>query len=58
MDGSAYCRNEISRLTRLAHQATTEKVRAALLRQAREYEATALEIELVAQQEEADSLVS
>ncbi len=55
--GSAKYHNEASRLVRLAEQATTEQVRQALLRQARQYEEAAMELEILAQREEAERLL-
>ena len=55
--GSVWYHNEASRLTRLAEQATTEQVRQTLLRQARQYEAAAMELEILAQREEVDRLI-
>jgi hypothetical protein len=55
--GSVWYHNEASRLTRLAQQATTEQVRQTLLRQARQYETAAVELEILAQREEVDRLI-
>jgi len=55
--GSVWYHNEAGRLTRLAEQATTEQVRQTLLRQARQYEAAAMELEILAQREEVDRLI-
>jgi hypothetical protein len=55
--GSVWYHNEASRLTRLAEQATTAQVRQTLLRQAKQYEAAAMELEILAQREEVDRLM-
>ena len=55
--GSVWYHNEASRLTRLAEQATTAQVRQTLLRQARQYETAAMELEILAQREEVERLI-
>jgi hypothetical protein len=55
--GSVWYHNEAGRLTRLAEQATTAQVRQTLMRQARQYEAAAMELEILAQREEVDRLI-
>jgi hypothetical protein len=55
--GSVWYHNEASRLVRLAEQATTEQVRQTLLRQARQYETASMELEILAQREEAERLM-
>lgn len=52
--GSVWYHNEAARLSRLAEQATTEQVRRTLLRQAQQYETAAMELEILAQREEAE----
>lgn len=52
--GSVWYHNEAGRLSRLAAQATTEQVRQTLLRQAHQYETAAMELEILAQREEAE----
>jgi hypothetical protein len=55
--GSVWYHNEASRLLRLADQATTEQVRQTLMRQARQYETAAMELEILAQREEVERLM-
>ncbi|HXQ51383.1 MAG TPA: hypothetical protein VN802_09850 [Stellaceae bacterium] len=55
--GSVWYHNEASRLQRLAEQATTEQVRQTLRRQAEQYETAAMELEILAQREEAERLI-
>jgi hypothetical protein len=55
--GSVWYHNEASRLQRLADQATTEQVRLTLIRQARQYETAAMELEILAQREEVERLM-
>jgi hypothetical protein len=55
--GSVWYHNEATRLARLAEQATTEQVRQTLLRQAKQFETAAMELEILAQREEADQLL-
>jgi hypothetical protein len=55
--GSAWYHNEATRLARLASQATTEQVRQTLLRQAKQYETAAMELEILAQREEVERLM-
>ena len=55
--GSVWYHNEATRLARLAEQATTEQVRQTLLRQARQFETAAMELEILAQREEAERLM-
>jgi hypothetical protein len=55
--GSAWYHNEATRLARLAEQATTEQVRLTLMRQSRQYETAAMELEILAQREEAERLM-
>jgi hypothetical protein len=55
--GSVWYHNEASRLARLADQATTEQVRITLMKQARQYETAAMELEILAQREEVERLI-
>ncbi len=55
--GSVWYHNEATRLVRLADEATTEQVRKTLLRQAKQYETAAMELEILAQREEAENLL-
>lgn len=55
--GSAWYHNEATWLARLAEQATTEQVRLTLMRQSRQYETAAMELEILAQREEAERLM-
>jgi hypothetical protein len=55
--GSVWYHNEASRLLRLADQATTEQVRVTLMKQARQYETAAMELEILAQREEVERLI-
>ena len=55
--GSVWYHNEASRLARLAAQATTEQVRQTLMRQSRQYETAAMELEILAQREEAERFI-
>jgi hypothetical protein len=55
--GSAWYHNEATRLARLAEQATTEQVRQTLMRQSRQYETAAMELEILAQREEVERLM-
>jgi hypothetical protein len=55
--GSVWYHNEATRLARLAGQATTEQVRKTLLRQASQYETAAMELEILAQREEAERFI-
>jgi len=55
--GSVWYHNEASRLARLAEQATTEQVRQTLMRQSRQYETAAMELEILAQREEAERFI-
>jgi hypothetical protein len=55
--GSVWYHNEASRLLRLADQATTEQVRITLMKQARQYETAAMELEILAQREEVERLI-
>jgi hypothetical protein len=55
--GSVWYHNEASRLARLAEQATTHQVRLTLLRQAKQYETAAMELEILAQREEAERFI-
>lgn len=55
--GSVWYHNEASRLARLAEQATTEQVRQTLLRQAKQFETAAMELEILAQREEAELFI-
>lgn len=56
MGGIAKYHREANRLSKLAEQATTEQVRQTLLQQARECEAVAFELEILAQRAEAERL--
>jgi hypothetical protein len=57
MDANFVYHREASRLMRLAQEATTEQVRQFLLQQAHQCEAMALELDMVAQQDEAERMV-
>jgi hypothetical protein len=56
MGGIAKYHREARRLSKLAEQATTAQVRQVLLQQAKECEAVAFELEILAQRAEAERL--
>lgn len=56
MDANFVYHREASRLMRLAQEATTAQIRQFLLQQAHQCEAMALELDIVAQQDEAERM--
>ena len=56
MGGGVKYHREATRFMQLAQQATTPRLRESLLQQARQHESVALELELIAQREEAERL--